>query len=187
MSPFDRLHLPVAGIKERIMPSLVTRFIELKAADVMTRNPVTLKGSDSLDSAIATFERHQITGAPVVDEEHRLIGVLSLWDIVRSRDVVGDRWDPTERAFSDESSLDRTPSMTATRTFSVGHPATVVDCMSPTVCGVSPDQLLVEVSRKMCIAHWHRTPVVADDGRLVGIISTMDVLAAFVNMFDEMH
>ena len=75
------------------MPSLVTRFIELKAADVMTRNPVTLKGSDSLDSAIATFERHQITGAPVVDEEQRLIGVLSLWDIVRSRDVGGDRWD----------------------------------------------------------------------------------------------
>ena len=168
------------------MPSLVTRFIELKAADVMTRNPITLKGSDLLDSAIATFERHQITGAPVVDEEQRLIGVLSLWDVVRSRDVGGERWDRIESVFSDES-LNRPPSMTATRTFSASHSATVVDCMSPTVCGVSPDQLLVEVSRKMCIAHWHRVPVVESDGRLVGIISTMDVLAALVNMFDEMR
>ena len=168
------------------MPSLVTRLIELKAADVMTRNPVTLKGSDSLDSAIATFERHQITGAPVVDEGQRLIGVLSLWDVVRSRDGSGERWSRTESAFSDES-LNGPPSMNATGTFSTAHSATVVDCMSPTVCGVSPDQLLVEVSRKMCIAHWHRVPVVESDGRLVGIISTMDVLAALVNMFDEMR
>lgn len=63
---------------------------------------------------------------------------------------------------------------------------TVVDCMSPTVSGVSPDQLLVEVARKMCIGHWHRAPVVGADGKLVGIISTMDVLAALVNMFDEL-
>lgn len=161
------------------MPSLVTRLIELKAADVMTRNPVTLKRSDSLDSAIATFERHQITGVPVVDEGQRLIGVLSLWD------VVGEQWNRTESAFSDKS-LKRPLSITATGT-SVAHRATVVDCMSPTVCGVSPDQLLVEVARKMCIAHWHRIPVVESDGRLVGIISTMDVLAALVNMFDEMR
>jgi CBS domain-containing protein len=135
------------------MPSLVTRLINLKASDVMTRNLVTLKGSDSISSAVATLERHQITGAPVVEEGNRLIGILSLWDVVRRQGAVG---------------------------------TTVVDCMSPTVVGVSPDQLLVEVARKMCIAHWHRVPVVSSEGRLVGLISTMDVLAALVNMFDEL-
>jgi CBS domain-containing protein len=147
------------------MPSLVTRLIDLKASDVMTRNPVTLKGSETIASAIATLERHQITGAPVVEEGNRLIGILSLWDVVRSRGPAGS---PAGRNQTETDS------------------ATVIDCMSPTVSGASPDQLLVDVARKMCVAHWHRVPVVSSDGQLVGIISTMDVLAALVNMFDEL-
>jgi CBS-domain-containing membrane protein len=148
------------------MPSLVTRLIDLKASDVMTRNPVTLNGRESIASAVATLERHQITGAPVVEEENRLIGLLSLWDIVRTRHAAGDPTEPKQN---------------------VSDSATVMDCMSPTVSGASPDQLLVEVARKMCVAHWHRVPVVSSDGQLVGIISTMDVLAALVNMFDELR
>ncbi len=147
------------------MPSLVTRLINMKASDVMTRNPVTLSGRESVASAVATLERHHITGAPVVENGNRLIGMLSLWDIVRSRQAAGDPMEP-KRTVSDS--------------------ATVMDCMSPTVSGTSPDQLLVEVARKMCVAHWHRVPVVSSDGQLVGIISTMDVLAALVNMFDEL-
>jgi CBS-domain-containing membrane protein len=139
--------------------------ITLKAADVMTRNPVTLKGSESITSAIATLERHQITGAPVVENGNRLIGILSLWDVVRSR---GPAVGPTGRNQTETNS------------------ATVMDCMSPTVSGASPDELLVDVARKMCVAHWHRVPVLSSDGQLVGIISTMDVLAALVNMFDEL-
>jgi CBS-domain-containing membrane protein len=160
------------------MPSLVTRMIELKAADVMTRNPVTLKGNDSLISAVSTLKRHQITGAPVVDEEHRLIGVFSLGDAVRNSRMQGELLG---------DSVDRPVSETMVGPLLIPDTATVVDRMSPTVSGASPEELLVDVSRKMCLAHWHRIPVVTDDGRLVGIISTMDVLAALVNMFDEMR
>jgi CBS-domain-containing membrane protein len=39
----------------------------------------------------------------------------------------------------------------------------------------------------MCEQHLHRLPVVSADGRVVGIISTMDVVAALVNAIDEME
>ncbi len=167
------------------MPSLVTRMISLKAADVMTRNPVTLRGGESIASAVETLERHQITGAPVVDAEGRLIGVLSLWDVVRSRSAGGDSAGWSGDVFRHNGEAAHNAPARA-RTLRFGESGTVVDCMSPTVSGASPDQLLVEVARKMCLAHWHRVPVVESDGRLVGIISTMDVLAALVNMFDEL-
>ncbi len=167
------------------MPSLVTRLISLKASDVMTRNPVTLQGGESIASAVETLERHQITGAPVVDSEGRLIGVLSLWDVVRSRQGGGELLGRSGEVFRQNGdALQKAPENARSLRFAAG--GSVIDCMSPTMSGVSPDQLLVEVARKMCIAHWHRVPVIGADGKLIGIISTMDVLAALVNMFDEL-
>jgi len=167
------------------MPSLVTRLINLKASDVMTRNPVTLDGRESVASAVATLQRHQITGAPVVEEGTRLIGILSLWDVVRGEGTAGvSSGRNSKHSCQDPAAQEHAfePAMPLTHADS----ATVMDCMSPTVSGASPDQLLVEVARKMCLAHWHRMPVVSSDGQLVGIISAMDVLAALVNMFDEL-
>lgn len=167
------------------MPSLVTRLISLTASDVMTRDPVTLRGGDSIASAVATLEQHQITGAPVVGGDGKLIGVLSLWDVVHRAQVGGALSARSGEDFRlSGDALQKAPEDARALRFAKG--GTVVECMSPTVSGVAPDQLLVEVARKMCIAHWHRTPVVDSDGRLVGIISTMDVLAALVNMFDEL-
>jgi CBS-domain-containing membrane protein len=57
--------------------------------------------------------------------------------------------------------------------------------MSPNVGTVTEDQPLVEVARTMCQDHWHRVPVVGNDGLLKRIISTMDVLAALLNTFEE--
>ena len=37
----------------------------------------------------------------------------------------------------------------------------------------------------MCSGHWHRVSVVDDEGALINIVSTMDVLAALVNVADE--
>jgi CBS-domain-containing membrane protein len=167
------------------MPSLVTRLISLKASDVMTRDPVTLQRGESIASAVETLERHQITGAPVVDSASRLIGVLSLWDVVRSRQGGGGLTGRSGEVFRQNGDgPQKAPENARALRFAAG--GSVVDSMSPTVSGVSPDQLLVEVARKMCIAHWHRVPVVGADGKLIGIISTMDVLAALVNMFDEL-
>jgi len=162
-----------------MLPSLVTRLLTLKAVDVMTCKPVTLVATASVAAAVATLERHQITGAPVVDDAGKVIGMFSLWDFVRSQ---------TSRARTANQNPEnpQQKALDGARPPAVAESATVADWMSRTEGSVPRDQLLVEVARTMCMAHWHRVPVVMGDGQLVGIISTMDVLAALVNLFDEL-
>jgi len=151
--------------------SLAERLMMLKARDVMAREPVVLTADASLSDAVATLERHAITGCPVVDRRGQLIGMLSLWDIARAKEKSPAL---AENAACSQSSED----------VSAGD-ATVKDRMSHNVGTVSETQSLVEVARTMCREHWHRLPVVGSNRRLKGIISTMDVLAALVNAFDE--
>ena len=47
----------------------------LKAKDVMTRDVVTVSPSTSLKALGRILEEHRITGAPVVDDEGRIVGL----------------------------------------------------------------------------------------------------------------
>jgi CBS-domain-containing membrane protein len=167
------------------MARLPGRLGSLTADDVMTRSTICLSQSDSVSSAVETLRKNHITGAPVVDAKHKLVGILSLSDLVFSatgskQDVRGPRalehahepgtWDLFERA----QPLDRQRGQELVR-----------EHMSRDVASVVSTAPLVEVARVMCDGHWHRVPVVDDAGALCGIISTMDVLAALVNAADE--
>jgi CBS domain-containing membrane protein len=61
----------------------------------------------------------------------------------------------------------------------------VRDQMTRQVVSVTQDVSLISVARMMCDSHRHRMPVVEGSGRLVGMITTMDVLSALVNSADE--
>ena len=52
------------------------------AADIMTSPVHVLQADLDVREAVAAFEEHGISGAPVVDDEGRLIGVLSQTDVV---------------------------------------------------------------------------------------------------------
>jgi len=56
------------------------------ARDVMQTEVLVLNESDSLLEAHQFFARHDITGAPVVDDNGRLVGVVSLRDLIRTED-----------------------------------------------------------------------------------------------------
>lgn len=112
--------------------SLAERLMMLKARDVMAREPVVLTADASLSDAVATLERHAITGCPVVDRRGQLIGMLSLWDIARAKEKSPAL---AENAACSQSSED----------VSAGD-ATVKDRMSHNVGTVSETQSLVEVA-----------------------------------------
>jgi CBS domain-containing protein len=57
---------------------------------------------------------------------------------------------------------------------------TVEEFMTDHVATVTPDRTLPEAASEMLRHRVHRLPVVDEDGKLLGIISTMDILAAFV-------
>jgi arabinose-5-phosphate isomerase len=57
----------------------------LKAADVMVKNPKTISERAVLDAALAIMERYAITQLPTVDADRKLVGILHLHDILKSK------------------------------------------------------------------------------------------------------
>jgi len=56
-----------------------------KAQDVMTRVPLTCRADDNLQTALDAMEKHQVRRIPVIDDDRRLIGMISQADVaVRS-------------------------------------------------------------------------------------------------------
>ena len=60
------------------------------ARDVMQSEVLVLNESDSLLEAHQFFARHDITGAPVVDDYGQLVGVVSIRDLIRTEDADHD-------------------------------------------------------------------------------------------------
>jgi len=54
---------------------------ELCIADVMTRNPVCCKDTDTLTKAAQIMEANQVRRLPVFDRQYHLVGIVSLGDI----------------------------------------------------------------------------------------------------------
>lgn len=58
----------------------------IKVEDMMTRNPHTLLRSHSLSDAKHLMEEHDIRHVPVVDTDHRLLGVVTQRDILAAQE-----------------------------------------------------------------------------------------------------
>ncbi len=56
-----------------------------KVQDIMTRQPLACRADDDLQTALDAMEKHQVRRIPVVDDDRRLIGMISQADVaVRS-------------------------------------------------------------------------------------------------------
>ncbi len=55
---------------------------EMKVKDVMTKNPITMKGTDSLEKAALIMLENKISGIPVVNDTGHLSGILSETDVL---------------------------------------------------------------------------------------------------------
>ncbi len=62
-----------------------TDFYSLTAKDVMIRNPKQINAERVIDSALAMMEQHNIAQLPTVDDNGKLIGVIHLHDILKSK------------------------------------------------------------------------------------------------------
>jgi acetoin utilization protein AcuB len=58
--------------------------LKKKVHQVMTRKLVTLEPKAGIDDAIEIFNKYNISCIPVVDEEHKPVGIISWRDILRA-------------------------------------------------------------------------------------------------------
>ena len=55
----------------------------LRVSDYMTRKLVTFKANQPIEEVINAIIKHRISGGPVVNEKHELIGVISEGDCIK--------------------------------------------------------------------------------------------------------
>ncbi len=139
---------------------------QLTAADVMSREIVTIGENEDAWSAIRTLLAHGITGAPVIDAEGRIVGVVSQTDLVRYLQVNAAKL----ADFYSESEPDL-------RLLADSKVALIRDVMSPRVITADENDSVDTVSRIMLTQKIHRV-IITRGRRLVGIVTTMDVLRA---------
>jgi CBS-domain-containing membrane protein len=147
-------------------------FRSLLARDLMSRDMLLIPQRSSLRHAAHMLAQSQVSGAPVVDETGRCVGVLSTTDFMR--------WvDQEERA---ETQRPRNHACVCSE-WEVVNPESlpadeVRSYMTPDPVAVSPDTQIDELARMMLNAHIHRLVVLDSARRPIGIITSTDILAA---------
>ncbi|MBL8728192.1 MAG: CBS domain-containing protein [Planctomycetes bacterium] len=145
---------------------------DLRARDVMQHDLVCVRASDPLTEVERVLADARVSGVPVLDDDGQMLGVLSAKDLVRSH--AEDAEVPEDLGFQD-TVLDPDDTEPVAYRRSQGGVMCAGDVMTTDVASVGPDTSLVEVARTMVQREIHRLLVV-DRGRLVGIVSTLDVL-----------
>ncbi len=152
------------------------------ASDLMTTDVLTVKTDMSVSELAGFLSDHEITGAPVEDDDGRVVGVVSVVDVARAESKEADAHTAWESVDADSyiHDWDRTPADGEIR---VRHlrddEVTVEDIMNPTVHSVETETRVQEIARKMLNLRLHRLLVV-EDGRLVGILSTSDLIGLLI-------
>ena len=139
--------------------------------DVMTTPVVTVPPDASYRDVVQTLLDHHVTGAPVVDDDQRMLGIVTQADLL-AKEAYGTAPRPLLGLVADLVA-NRDPSW---RLKAVGLVAS--DLMTRRVVTTSPDEDAHLAAHRMMEARVTRLPVVEDD-RVVGVVARQDLLQLF--------
>lgn len=127
----------------------------VRVRDHMTKHLVLLDPDMEISRAVHRLIHNDISGAPVVDREGRLVGILTERDCIR----------------------------VAMQADYYGMPGGLVrDFMSPDPESVTPDENIFQMARRFIESKYRRYPVV-ENGEVVGLISRRDVMRALGQLY----
>jgi CBS domain-containing protein len=140
----------------------------------MTCGVLTVNESWTVEELATFLEDHAISGAPVVDDEGALRGVVSVTDIAR-RGAVKQSAGTDAHAYYHHG-LEWKVAREESASFSVADDAILVrEIMTPMIFSVDPTASVQEVADTMIRGRIHRL-FVADKERLLGVVSSLDLL-----------
>ncbi len=120
----------------------------------MTTDVIAVSPDTPIKDAARLMFRHRVSGLPVCDEASCIVGIITEADFLRIEVAREEADDPQPIE-------------------------TVSQVMNRGVVTVGPDAPLAEAAKVMVFQDVKRLPVVDDEERMLGIISRLDVVAAF--------
>ena len=146
---------------------------ELKVREIMITNVVTAKPDTTVGELADILAKNKISGVPVVDDQGRVLGMVSEADIIL-QDV--DLHFPYYIQFL-ESVIYLQSVHKFEERFKKAFGSKVTEVMSDEVVSVSPDATVREVATLMADRNVNRLPVTENE-RLVGIVTRGDIVRA---------
>lgn len=137
----------------------------MNVADIMTANPVTIDQNKTLRDALEAMEAVGCHHLPVTGYDGHIVGILSDRDCrtaLNSPYILRERWQDDELA----------------------NTLLVRAMMTPAPIIVEPDAPAAEAARLMLKNHISCLPVMRSE-TLIGIITTSDILIAFMHMSEH--
>jgi len=152
----------------------------VKARNYMTREVVTVGRSANIAEIARLLREHNITGVPVVDDDGRLLGVVTHEELINV-------FLPHYLSMFDELAFLDDLSAIETQTMSEIEPALFLaeDVMHTDPHTVAPETSIMKVAAIMLNNKHVLLPVVDDDNRVVGVINRSAVSSAFTGAASE--
>jgi CBS domain-containing protein len=147
----------------------------LTVRDIMDADPVTVSPTDHVETVVRLLRRHELPGVPVVNEGGRCVGIVTEADLVIA-DEEGDLHIPHYiELFGGVVFLE--PLRRFEERLKKAFASTVADLMSADPVTIEPDASVAEAGSIIVHRGHNRLPVV-EHGRLVGVVTRVDVLEA---------
>ena len=136
------------------------------AKDIMRKNVVSVTPQMTLKQVASLFSRRNISGAPVVSTQGKLIGVIS------QTDMIGQKPEASGRQINANGVRRKKP-----------NDLRVEQAMTPFGVSFEEDTSVRELARQMLAKRIHRV-VITRGGEICGIVTSMDMLRALLMMID---
>ena len=146
----------------------------MKVSDVMTKRVISISPETSVLVAADLMLKHHISGLPVIDNQAKLVGIVTEGDFLRRAEFGTERhvpsWLDALRGRAD-----------AAADYVHSHGLAVKEIMTGNPVTVAEGTTLDEAVRLMENINIKRLPVLRD-GKLVGIISRANLMRALVSI-----
>ncbi len=139
--------------------------MEAIVRDVMTTQVVAVRRGASFKEMAVRLRQFRVSAFPVVDEDGKVIGIVSGGDML------------AKEALVDGPGL--VTGMLHHKEFTKAAGLTAGDLMTAPAVSVQPEDTVERAAQLMYSLRLKRLPVIDDAGRLVGIVSRTDLLAVF--------
>ncbi|MEM3342215.1 MAG: CBS domain-containing protein [Thermoplasmata archaeon] len=158
----------------------------MKIKEIMTKKVICLHEDTTVKEAVEIFFKNNISGAPVVDKEDKILGMFTEADIIR---MTRTQYKDIKMVFSQQSMYhvdfkEETKIKNLAEAYLEICNKKVSEGMSRQVIFVSPEDLVEEYIHIYVQKGINRIPVVAD-GKVVGIFTRGDVIKALSRLKKE--
>lgn len=144
-------------------------------ADVMTTNVITVDPLATYKDIVRVLTEHRVSAVPVVDDDSRVLGVVSETDLLRKEEQLTPWRSRRQTGRRDQISRAKAAAVAAAELMT-----------SPPVC-VGLGTSLPVAARLMFTYDITRLVIVNSDGRLAGIVSRSDLLRVFLTPDEELQ